>query len=381
MRPRNILMFTPYYPPHTGGVEYYSEELGYHLAQSDCFITILTAHLPVTTEYRQQKNIKIIPYPAFEIIHNYPIPKFWKPEFWKILATQKQNCPDIVITHTRFFCSSIIGSLFARFVRIPHLHIEHGSSFVQSKNPLIFSIAWIYDHLIGRYILHRANSIVAISESVKDFLKTLVPKTQIEVLYRGFETKKIESISVNESFWKKHDKKLKLLFIGRLVSSKGSSELIDALTKFSSQDWVCVFVGDGEEREKLASKIKFLNLQEKVFLVGPKPWNETIGILKGADILINPSHTEGLPTTVLEATLCGIPTIATDVGGTREISSFITLVPPKNSKYLAEAITETSKKIEQTKYSYRQVTAEAKEKFSWKASIPRFLSLIDSLLP
>ena len=137
-------MFVPFYPPHTGGVEYYAEELALYLSQSGCTITILTPQIPGTARYTQLENIQIIPYPAFEIIHNYPIPKFWRKNCWKIMSNLRNNPPNIIITHTRFF---------------PFL-IHRSSLFCVHKNPssshrtrFIFCTIWKYFHRIYCLVL------------------------------------------------------------------------------------------------------------------------------------------------------------------------------------------------------------------------------------
>ena len=68
---------------------------------------------------------------------------------------------------------------------------------------------------------------------------------------------------------------------------------------------------------------------------------KALGILKTADVVVNPSYTEGLPTSVTEAALCRKAIIATDVGGTREVISGSGdgfLIPPRRPGLIAEKI-------------------------------------------
>ncbi len=369
-------MFVPFYPPHTGGVEYYAESLSEHLSTHDIEITILTPQLPKHATYPIAKNITIIPYPAFEIIHNYPIPKFWNAQCVHIFSTQACIPYQAIITHTRFFVSSFIGTLLSVSYKIPHIHIEHGSSFVQSNNPLIACLAWLFDHSFGKYVLTQSQHTIAVSESVERFVKKIAPRSDIRVIYRGFDSKKIVEIPPNESCWPSDSSLLKFIFIGRLVSSKGIYELIDALAALPIHNWTCTYIGDGEESAALKKRIQSLCLQDKVKLLGARNWNETIGILKGSDIFISPSYTEGLPTTVLEAALCGIPTIATDVGGTNEISPLTFLVPPKNSAVLTSAIIDISHNIQKNKVACKEKIPDIEKKFSWQTAIPKFVELL-----
>lgn len=377
--PTKILMFVPFYPPHTGGVEYYAEELALYLSQSSYAITILTPQIPKAAKFTQLKNIQVVSYPAFEIVHNYPVPKFWQKDYWEIMRDQKNNTPDIIITHTRFFLSSFIGTLFSTLTRIPHLHIEHGSSFVQSENIFIAFSAWLYDHTLGKCIFYQSDSIVAVSESVKKFLETTFQKSKINVIYRGLDFEKINSITPNNTLWNSTSDELKLIFVGRLIVSKGIYELVNALASLSFQNWSCIFIGDGTEMQNLKKEISRKKLSDKVQTIGLKSWPETLAILKSSDILINPSYTEGLPTTVLEAALCGIPIIATNVGGTAEISSNITLIPQKDSEAIKNAIIKTTKNLQEFKASSIHGVAHIQEKFSWQTATPKFLNILKSL--
>jgi len=72
--------------------------------------------------------------PAFDIIPNFPVPKFWKKSFWQILrlvSSQCKNNQTIIQTHTRFFLSSLLGGIFAKYHKIKWVHIEHGSDYVK----------------------------------------------------------------------------------------------------------------------------------------------------------------------------------------------------------------------------------------------------------
>ena len=74
-----------------------------------------------------------------------------------------------------------------------------------------------------------------------------------------------------------------------------------------------IVIGSGNYDNKLRS------ISKNAIFLGQKNSDEIIKYLSIADIFVNPSYAEGLPTSVLEAGSLGVPIIATDVGGTREI--------------------------------------------------------------
>ncbi|MBQ2600408.1 hypothetical protein II582_03425 [bacterium] len=46
--------------------------------------------------------------PAFDIIPNYPVPKFWTKDYWKVIKQVKKWNPDVIQTHTRFFLATFM---------------------------------------------------------------------------------------------------------------------------------------------------------------------------------------------------------------------------------------------------------------------------------
>ena len=72
-----ILEFCPYYPPHIGGLENHADEFNKYLSQKGMDITVFTPRLPKdASEFETRyQDVKIICFPAFEIISNYPLPK------------------------------------------------------------------------------------------------------------------------------------------------------------------------------------------------------------------------------------------------------------------------------------------------------------------
>ncbi len=104
------------------------------------------------------------------------------------------------------------------------------------------------------------------------------------------------------------------VFLGRLVASKGISELTQAVESLNRHNpRLCLLcVGDGPERAQLET------LGTCCVLAGEQPPEAVSDYLQAADFLVHPSHTEGMPQAVLEAMDCGLPVVATRVGGVPE---------------------------------------------------------------
>ena len=103
--------------------------------------------------------------------------------------------------------------------------------------------------------------------------------------------------------------------VAELTKNKGLAYAIEAMK--SVPDTRYIIVGDGELRSELARLIKRFNLESHVSLVGQV--KDVATLLNAFDIFLLPSVKEGLPYTLLEAGLAGLPVIATSVGGVPDI--------------------------------------------------------------
>ena len=111
-----------------------------------------------------------------------------------------------------------------------------------------------------------------------------------------------------------------IAIIGRLVAEKGYAELFEAMRRVNAYLWVIGerlasdhastidrMIGDIENDPALGKRIRFL---------GYRP--DAAVLLRAADIFALPSHREGMPRSVIEAMMTGLPVVATDIRGSRE---------------------------------------------------------------
>lgn len=127
--------------------------------------------------------------------------------------------------------------------------------------------------------------------------------------------------------------------VGSLFRNKGHRHLIEALADDRLRGICAVIVGEGKEREPLLELARARGVQDRVTLVGrvPDGWRWTAV----ADILVHPSHYEGLPVTLMEAAALGTPIVATDVGGANQILEMGAkglLIPSPEEKLIADAM-------------------------------------------
>lgn len=134
---------------------------------------------------------------------------------------------------------------------------------------------------------------------------------------------------------------INLLAVGRLVKQKRFDRLIDMAALTST--WNCpikfIIVGDGPERSNLEAKARHLGIAHLITFTGSVAHLQTY--YQSADVLLMTSDWEGTPNVILEAMACGLPVVATRVGGIPEIvcdgaTGF--LVAPGDIDGLAQAV-------------------------------------------
>lgn len=378
-----ILVFSPYYPPHIGGLESHSDEWNKHLAQNGVDIFVFAPNIPSTENIEEMKydRVKIIRYPAFEIIPNYPVPRFWTPLFWKQFISLFHSDFDIVISRTRFFLSSLLALIYAKLTRTPWIHIEHGSDFVKLSSSFKTAVAKIYDHTFGRMIFRLSDQNISISRAVQNFIAKFDTR-ESPIIYRGIDFESIDSIAPDETLRKKYPDKIIIGTAARLYKWKGiefSIEAIRSIPKEIQSKIVFLIIGDGED----FSRLKKLSEDLPIEMLGNLQRERVIAILKNTDIYIHSSLPGGgLSTSLLEAMYCECAVIATKHEGADEVirneHNGILIETPSGTCMRQDIILliENAEK----RYSYAlNAKKNISEKFPWKQSIRKYLDIFQSL--
>jgi teichuronic acid biosynthesis glycosyltransferase TuaC len=138
------------------------------------------------------------------------------------------------------------------------------------------------------------------------------------------------------------DKAELVLFVGRLDTRKGILELLEAFASLANRrsNLRLAYIGDGPDGEQLRHRARDLAVEHRIVFANACPSRKVAQWLAAANLLALPSYSEGCPNVVIEALSCGRPVVATHVGGIPELVSAKSgiLVPPRNSRVLADAI-------------------------------------------
>ncbi len=181
------------------------------------------------------------------------------------------------------------------------------------------------------------NNIICVSNAVKDALDAWQPATRTKtvVIPNGARLELFKPVK-RETF----HKPVSILSVGRLTPAKNYHKALEAVSLLAKQnrdkvEFVWTIAGDGKLKDELFKHIEDLNLGAKVKLLGTS--NNIPELLKEADIFFIPSSWEGFGIAAVEAMASGLPVVASDVPGLKEVvgKEAGILVNPESIKSMA----------------------------------------------
>ena len=266
------------------------------------------------------------------------------------------------------------------------MHTEHGARHSIVPNKVIDLISRAYDHSMGALIVKSASRNIGVSEAACEFLEHL-GATNIQLVHDGIDTaifKKKEDTNYRQKLDIGNDAVV-ITFVGRLIYAKGVQDLISAFSKIkdTAPEIKVLIVGDGPYRANLENLAYQTDCASSILFLGQKNQDEVIDVLSATDIFVNPSYSEGLGISVMEAASIGLPIIATDVGGTREIITTDKtgiLVKARDVGQLAEALCRLCANAELREKLGKNARILAERKFNWDKITGEYIKLYTSLV-
>lgn len=305
-----IAIFQGYFLPHTGGVERYTYNLAKNLSSKGYKIIIVTTRHK--TELSAKENCEyatIYRLPIYKIFSGrYPIIKKNK-DYKKIINELKNQNIDSIILNTRFQLTTLVGAKLAKKNNIPCCVIEHGSSHFTVYNKVLDFFGHIYEHLLTNRVKSLVCDFYGVSKAANEWLKHYKINSK-GLFYNAIDNEEYNLYNDN----KKDSNKIKILFAGRLLKDKGLPLLIEAYEQLLNQynNIELLIAGEGPLKEEISKN-------DKLIYVGNLSHDDIMRLYSKVDIFVNPSYSEGMPTSILEAGLMKCSVIATPVGGTVEI--------------------------------------------------------------
>jgi len=222
-------------------------------------------------------------------------------QLWEIVD---QYNPDLIHSHT-FKAGVLVRS---KKTSIPIIHTFHGHHLY---DPDYGKFARLVLNGIERKLARRSKKILTIGSRVgKELLDVGIGKrSQYQSIAPGVRVPKLSDRSKVVRKFSLNSDRLNVLWMGRLTRVKRPDRVIELAKHFPNVNFI--IAGDGELRAELEAMAS-----SNVYFLGVQSSDEMFSL---ADIVLLTSDSEGMPLTLIEGQMAGVPAIATDVGSVSEI--------------------------------------------------------------
>jgi phosphatidyl-myo-inositol dimannoside synthase len=354
MKNKKILFIARNYPPNVGGME----TLNYELAN----------------ELKKIYNLHLI----YNSGHRYSIAFLIKALFKSMFAKEKLVLlSDPLLS----FC-------------IPILKIQGKTVLVKVNGLDIIGKNFLYQLIIPR-LTRMADKVLCNSNATKnECIKRGIITTDVVVIPPGIyedkyyspfiNNKKLNNI-LNNKLATQNNKVI--LSIGRLVKRKGQYWFIDNIFPLLPQNIIYIIAGDGSEMTKIKEYINKHNLENRIYMLGRISENIKKQLLNTCDLFIMPNipvagDIEGFGIAALEASSCGIPLIASDLEGLKDVVKNGVngyLIEPENCKAYLNIINQLffHNKL---KTNTKEIRKYISDNFSWSEIIQRYKTVCDKFI-
>lgn len=356
-----IFHISSVYPPKLGGIEKVVRSLAKTQKENGEDVSVITSDQGIKDGDVLPDDFPVLRLRSFVFANTTIIPSL----FFRLLKLKRTDVAHIHIAQAFVPETTWLASKVKHFKYVAQIHLD-----VPPSGPAGFLLK-VYKPLILKRVLRSAKFVAVFTKDQKAETekKYKLSSSQVVVMPNG-----VEDEFYFDSARSLH-KKPRLLFVGRLNYQKNLQQIFHALEGVSDQ-FETTIVGSGEmevELKQLASSLKLKNVN----FVGRKGGNDLLKQYKRSDIFILSSEREGMPLVLLEAMAMGLPVIATNVTGNRDVianGKNGLLVPLNDSNAFRQALL----KIKADTKLYKSLSQSAREtssKYNWEKVATKFIEL------
>lgn len=289
----------------------------------------------------------------------------------------KEERIDIVQTHLLY--ANILGSIAAYIAKVPVVCTLH-SIYVEKKGR--WRLLKRVENFCLRYL---ATRILAVGENVATSHHQHYDDRTVDVIPNGIPVSEEVSTQTRKDLRREiteDETRSIIITVGRLERPKGYEDMIQAvkLLREKGLKSVLLMVGSGTLYDSIRSQVQSLDLEQSVILAGER--QDIPKLLASSDIFASSSHREGLPLSVLEAMMAGLPIVATAVGDIPNVVTQETgvVVPPHEPARLAAALEELLRNPSRRREMGKAARHRALEEYSVDVWMDRHVELYDEVI-
>jgi glycosyltransferase involved in cell wall biosynthesis len=218
---------------------------------------------------------------------------------------------DIQILHTHFYKTDIIGLLAVRGTNCRIVTTPHGWS---TQAGMALRAYEAIDRLVFRFF----DAVVPLSPNLVEELRPKVG-SRLRYIQNGVDISEVDAVTdpAPESLDWRNDGQFVVGYIGQLISRKGIGTLLEAFARLGQDSVRLVLVGEGPQRAEFEALADALGIRPRVSFLGYR--QDRLALLRGFDVFALPSRLEGIPRCLMEAMAAGVPIVASDIPGCRDL--------------------------------------------------------------
>jgi glycosyltransferase involved in cell wall biosynthesis len=300
------------YPPDIGGMERVVEELSEALAEElASSVEVVTGGRGTSRGTRREGNVVVRRLWVFNVLATPVIPGL----AWTLMRGPR---PQLLHVHIAHAGTPEVAALVARLRGIPfmaHVHIDAVPTSWMGR------LLGVYQNFILARVLARAALVIVPTESYRPVLldKYNLDPARVRVLPNGTHMPKREPRDASP--WTSGSP-VHLVRVGRVDPEKNVPLLLDAVELLVNKDHLDVdleVVGDGTDWDRVLQHIERLGIGSHVRMVGRLSGSDLVDAYDRGDIFIMTSLTESFGLVLVEAMARGVPVIAPDIPGVRDV--------------------------------------------------------------
>jgi len=315
---------------------------------------------PSRTVFRDLANL------ALDTSENYENTMIWT----ELRTPRSLQTYDLVHIHNSVpLWGLLIVVLRCRQAGVPYVMTTHGISkvpqlprnmYMSRFQQIIFEYAYLKPY---KYVLQHACHLIALSETDEERIRGYFPSQSVSVIPNGVLLDSGET-DQSESKPRIPEGQSMILFVGKIMESKGISDLLDAYHRLETD---CTLLAVGPpENERLVERMESTDFVDIRYL-GYVDRQDLHTLYHDADLFVFPTRSDVFPLVTLEAMASGTPVVSTTVGGIPEQITESTgrLVPPESPDRIAAAIDKLLSDDRELERMGEAAARRVTDEFSW----------------
>ena len=284
-----------------GGAQVHVKDLAIALQRDGHKVLVLTGERGIYNQDLEQAGIESV---ACEHLQKQISPFADGKSLRYILHIMDLFKPDLIAAHSSK--TGILGRLASKITKIPCIFTAHGWSLttgIPEPNRTIYRV-------LEKLTAPLADKIICVSEYDRQIgLKAKMSEDKLLTIHNG-----MKDIAPELKANPVRAEPIKVAMVARFDRQKDHKTLVEAFLDLNAE---LILIGDGPSLSPIRQRVEQLGMSDRVSFLGFR--QDIAEILATVQIYTLISNWEGLPCTIIEAMRAGLPVVASDVGGVKEI--------------------------------------------------------------